>query len=251
MKKEEAVRLAGDVVLELSRCENLMTNLSSRLWGLAQRSTATLLELIYPGACAGCGNHGSGVWCTDCHAAVQWLHGADAVQPLVFADGTQSRVISCGVFADALRNGIHALKFEGRPQIARSLAVPLVTAWHEQRIVAQCIVAIPLHPSRERERGYNQSTLLAQALSAHVGIPFEKRALKRTRVTQQQALLSQTERAANVRGAFLADRPLLEGRHVIIIDDVFTTGATLTAAAEACREAGAAEVTAMMIARAE
>ena len=135
--------------------------------------------------------------------------------------------------------------------MARALAIPLADAWRAQQLVAQCIVAIPLHPSRERERGYNQSALLARALAAHVGVPFESRALRRTRATQQQALLSQAERAANVRGAFLADRPFLDGRHVVIIDDVFTTGATLTAAAEACKDAGAATVTAMTIARAE
>jgi ComF family protein len=224
---------------------------TSRLWGLAQRSAATLLELVYPTACAGCGRHGFGAWCARCSAGARWLHGPSAVRAIAPVDAAPLSIYSSGVFADELRSAVHALKFESRPQMARALAPQLTKLWREHDIDAHCIVAVPLHPSRERERGYNQSALLAAALAAEIGVPFHPRAVRRTRATRQQALLSQAERSANVAGAFLADRPLLEGRRVMIIDDVFTTGSTLAAAAVACRDAGAASVAAMTVARAE
>jgi len=233
---------------------------TSRLWGLAQRSAATFLELVYPNACAGCGRHGFGLWCPQCEARVPWLRGAAAVRPLALppaalsspdAAGAHIPVYSCGVFADELRSAVHALKFEGRPHLAQSLAQRLAALWRAQSLDFDCIVAVPLHPSRQRERGYNQSELLAHALAESLGIPFMRGALRRMRATRQQALLSQAERSANVAGAFLADRPLLAGRRVLIMDDVFTTGATLAAVASTCCSAGAAAVAAMTVARAE
>lgn len=224
---------------------------TSRLWGLAQRSAATLLELVYPSACSGCGRRGLGLWCSACDAGVRWLHGAAAIRSIDPPDNADMRVYSCGVFEDALRSAVHSLKFNACPQMAIELAPHLAALWREHSVDAQCILAIPLHASRQRERGYNQSELLASALADIVGAPFERRALRRTRATQQQAMLSQAERAANVAGAFVADRLLIAGRRVLIIDDVFTTGATLAAAAAACHAAGAASVAAMTVARAD
>jgi ComF family protein len=97
-----------------------------------------------------------------------------------------------------------------------------------------CLVPVPLHWKRERERGFNQAAVLAQNVSAVTGIPVIERALCRRVATEQQALRSREERSKNVRDAFsIEDRHVFEGKHVLLIDDVLTTGSTLEACARA------------------
>ena len=117
-------------------------------------------------------------------------------------------------------------------------------------LVQSCdaVVPVPLHPSRRRERGFNQ----AEDLANHIGLPVV-RALKRTRHTATQTVLPAAERQANVAGAFVAARQArdIRDRAVLLIDDVRTTGATLEACAKALRDAGAREVCALTAARVE
>ena len=117
------------------------------------------------------------------------------------------------------------------------------------------MVPVPLHPARLAERGYNQAALLAGGAAAELGCPLHARALARTRHTPQQARLSRSERLDNVIGAFrvrsVSEAAALRGRAVVLVDDVATTGATLSACAAALRAGGAASVTALVIARAD
>ena len=112
-----------------------------------------------------------------------------------------------------------------------------------------CLVPVPLHPVRLRERGFNQAELLCRNLSRATGLKVETRAVKRTRVTQTQTLLSRGERLANMRGAFEPDKVNLNGRRVALVDDVLTTGATTSDCARACKKAGAVEVGVWTLAR--
>jgi len=114
----------------------------------------------------------------------------------------------------------------------------------------ELLVPIALHPARLRERGYNQSALLARALTAAKPEQLAEAGLRRVRRTDAQASLSASERARNVDGAFRADPRICAGRAIVLIDDVCTTGATLRAAAAALRDAGATEVSAAVIAAA-
>ncbi len=109
---------------------------------------------------------------------------------------------------------------------------------------------VPLHPSRMRERGFNQSELLARDLSVSLNAPIQPKALARKRPTQQQAHLTASERKVNVRGAFTADPGFVQGARVIVVDDVLTTGATLCECADALLHAGAQNVIALTLARA-
>jgi len=112
------------------------------------------------------------------------------------------------------------------------------------------IVPVPLHPSKQREREFNQAARLARPLSRATGIPINHRLLRRVLPTRTQTLLNREERLANVRKAFALreDRPL-EGKRIVLVDDVFTTGATTGVCARVLRTAGASEVCVWTVAR--
>jgi ComF family protein len=157
-----------------------------------------------------------------------------------------------GSHAGGLRRLVHALKFEGRRNVARLLGSRLAAAfarsWRPGEIDA--IVPIPLHAERERRRGYNQSALLARELAPYLGIPVLAGALRRPRRTRPQVGLSLGERQRNLRGAFAAEvRGPLAGARILLVDDVVTTGATAESAAGALLDAGAARVSVLAVAR--
>jgi competence protein ComFC len=112
------------------------------------------------------------------------------------------------------------------------------------------IVPVPLHPTKKREREFNQAERLARPLSRATGIPVNDRLIRRVKPTRTQTLLTRQERATNVRAAFAPrGRPRLDGRRVVLLDDVFTTGATTSACAKVLRSAGAGEVCVWTVAR--
>lgn len=144
---------------------------------------------------------------------------------------------------------IHRFKYEGYSALGRPLARFLADGWPNWEQSPDLIVPIPLHPKRRRRRGYNQSELLAGPLGIAKSIPVCAAALRRTRHTIPQVGLGPDERQTNVQGAFEADAVVISGRHVLLIDDVLTTGATMSAAATALLAAGAADVSAYCLAR--
>ena len=151
-----------------------------------------------------------------------------------------------GPYEGTLRAIVHALKYDGRPTIARHLAARMRHAGVDVLAGADLVVPVPLHRSRERARGFNQ----ARELGRHLGVPLAD-ALTRTRQTVSQADLPAARRHANVRGAFEWRRSVPVGRRtIVLVDDVSTTGATLNACASALLDAGAAEVRALTAARA-
>lgn len=158
-----------------------------------------------------------------------------------------------GWYGSELSRIIQALKFEGRQNLARLLtplmAETLLEAWDLREI--DLVVPVPLHPKRQRERGYNQAALLARGLAQQVGLPFRPAALARMRCTLPQVGLSDPERARNLRHAFWSppSSKIMDLR-ILLIDDVMTTGATVASATEALLAAGALRVTVLTAARA-
>jgi ComF family protein len=112
------------------------------------------------------------------------------------------------------------------------------------------IVPVPLGGKRLRERGYNQTALIARPLALALGLDYRPVALRRTRETSSQVGLSALERRENVRDAFWADAKLVRGKTILVLDDVATTGSTLSSCAEALFSAGAKDVFALTVARA-
>ena len=156
-------------------------------------------------------------------------------------------------FEGPVRSLIHALKYGGRTSIADRLGEALAELVAAEVAAADppgrpdLVAPVPLHCVRARERGFNQSELLARALAPRLGVPLG-RPLRKVRHTPPQAGLQRQERLAAQVGVFEADTNACEGRLVLLVDDVVTTGATMAAASRALTDAGAAGVSCVAVA---
>jgi ComF family protein len=224
-----------------------------------------LLELLYPPACLACAKviPARAFFCETCDTAVERVPPAccrSCAEPGTFSSGQCPRCrVSPPPFTRAwapfahegpVARAIHRFKYEDHPELAQPLGELLA---HEAsaflRRAPPILVALPLHARRFRERQYDQTQLLAGALAKATGRRAPVGLLSRTRETQRQVGLSEAERAHNVAEAFTAALPV-KGQSLLLLDDVFTTGSTARAAAEALRQAGAAHVEVLAIARA-
>ena len=125
----------------------------------------------------------------------------------------------------------------------------LFAYWQEAKLPGELIIPVPLHTSRQRERGYNQAAFLVTELAERAQMPMNEKDLVRTRATPPQVGLGANERKANVQGAFAWTGSALRGVGVLLVDDVCTTGATLEACALALRQSQAGSVWALTLAR--
>jgi ComF family protein len=174
----------------------------------------------------------------------------DAAIPCVFGiSHSVSEAQAIGLYDGALRSVIHALKYEGRRSLAAPLAGRIRDRCRTALDGADTVVPVPLHPSRRRQRGFNQ----ALDLSRRLGLPVTQ-ALRRVRATESQTTLSEAERRRNVNAAFAPTRRWwirrrIAGRIAVLVDDVSTTGATLQECALVLKALGARDVRAVTAAR--
>src|SRR3984885_4847561 len=155
-------------------------------------------------------------------------------------------------YDDVARTLVHALKYQDRTDLAPAMGRWMARAGRELLGEADALVPVPLHWRRGWSRRYNQSGALARSIAKQSGIKVTSEALRRVRPTQQQIGLSRSQRASNVQGAFkgaLDRRSLIQGRRVVLVDDVLTTGATVDACARALLRAKAASVDVLVFAR--
>ena len=198
-------------------------------------------DVLLAPRCAGCGEPGS--WfCIPCR-----------VQCEPVAHEGRLAIRAAGAHAGPLRAAIRRLKYGGESGLAQDLGV--LVALELARDLARglsidAVVPVPLHRSRAATRGYDQAFLLAHAVAAQTGLPLRP-ALHRIRGGRPQVDLDRVARAANIRGAFVAEAGSLRGLHVALVDDVATTGATLMDATAAARAAGARTVRAYVVATEE
>ena len=170
----------------------------------------------------------------ECRLCAGWPDGLERARSAVWLRGSA-------------RDAVHRLKYEGWWRVAESLAEAMRGL--EPLTGRVCLIPVPLGARRLRTRGYNQSERIAAALGARTGLPVQVERLRRRRETPTQTALTPEARLANVSGAFEARG--VRGLACVLVDDVFTTGATLAEAAAALRGAGAARVEAVTFARAE
>jgi competence protein ComFC len=153
-------------------------------------------------------------------------------------------------FEGPVRRALHQLKYRRDIGFAEAVTPQLTDCLKDLGWHLEVMVPVPLARRRQDERGYNQAGLIARPLSLALKLNYESKALVRRRETQSQVGLSRAERHGNVRGAFEAARRRVSGRSILLLDDVATTGATLSACAGALYSAGASGVYAFTLARA-
>ncbi|HEY5994310.1 MAG TPA: double zinc ribbon domain-containing protein [Gallionellaceae bacterium] len=219
----------------------------------------TKLEQILPAQpCLLCGamsRHGA--WCAACNASLPYLNGARCpVCALPTPDDAPcgrclkkqpmfDRTVAAFSYGFPLDRLVQALKFNEQLHLARGLADQLSLRVAK---LPDCIVPMPLHPARLRQRGHNQSLELARRLARRLDIPLLSGACERVRDTPPQSELKWKEREKNMRKAFRCVENF-SGKHVAMVDDVMTSGASLNELALALRRGGAREVSAWVIAR--
>lgn len=202
--------------------------------------TEDLVDLVAPHTCAACG----APFPTRRPLCALCLHH------LAPADEAPEGVLVAYDHGGPLAKAIHRAKYGDDPAVAVALGTLLADAWeaHDEGAV-DVVVPVPLHASRLRARGFNQSVELSRVLAKRLGAPIGFEAAQRLRDTPTQTKLDREARRANVRDAFLASTSL-KGKRVLLIDDVVTTGSTLEALKRACEAAGARSVRAAALARA-
>lgn len=205
---------------------------------------AALLDIVAPPQCAACGTHGAEL-CSACTREIE------RSEPIVLrGTGDLATIRAAGQYRGVLRRVILAFKYGNRTCLATPLAAMLA---RHVFIEGEFIVPVPLHPARERMRGYNQAYLLAR----DVATKFQpgqrsvlRHALQRVHATHAQSTLRASDRESNVLNAFSPgpDAAAVASRSVLLVDDVITTGATLRACAAVLRRAGARRIDAACIA---
>lgn len=219
------------------------------------------LDLVIPPRCGGCGKLGKR-WCADCQrqltpppeplcqicGAPQHFRGicehCTVARPAFYA------LRSCAVFKEPLRPALLKLKYGRDIGLGEALAWDVALCLDSLGWQAEVIIPIPLSQQRMRERGYNQSGLIARPLSRIMRWKYLPNAIQRVRHTRSQVGLTAAERRENVQAAFTARAGLVQEKTVLVFDDVATTGATLHSASQALLAAGAKRVYALTVAKA-
>lgn len=236
-----------------------------------ERAKTAIIDLLFPPHCVACRRPNAWL-CADC------LQAIEIIQPPVCqrcglplgevqrADPSGSTCKKCqkaplqvdgllayGFHGGPLRQAIREFKYADLRSLAGPLGQLMAEGWMTlapQDLQPDVIVPVPLHPSRQRQRGYNQAALLAQELGSSLRRPVIEDVLVRIKATAPQVDLDAQERRVNVRNAFRCTDTSLSGKHVLLIDDVCTTGATLESACVALRETGTLSIWAFTLARA-
>ena len=227
------------------------------MFGRLLGSSDKLLDVFFPGYCLGCGREGDYLcprcriglpfqeppYCPSCGKSLDHHPDCDQLSPEL------RELRSVFRFEGVIKKAVHQLKYNNLRDIAPTLAGFMTDFLKSNSIPGDVLVPVPLHKSRLKERGYNQSQLLAISIHKATGLPVFLDALRKTKATPPQAdSMSVEERRLAVVGAFGCYNNFT-GRRVILIDDVATSGATLSACATALAAAGAKEVRALTLAR--
>ena len=218
------------------------------------------LDLALPARCPGCGAEGPPI-CAACMPALDARLDLPPGIPIGLPSDVPPPLLQlewCAPFNGLIRDALHELKYAGERRLAVPLGAAIARRWRRAGAGGDVLVPVPVHADRARSRGYDQAELIARSAARDLGLPCAP-ILERARATIAQFDLDRSSRATNVQGAFRLrprltrdgrrdERPL-QGRWIVLIDDVVTTGATLAACAAPLLGAGAIGVSAVTVAR--
>ncbi|RFZ86325.1 ComF family protein [Shinella sp. WSJ-2] len=257
----------GEIKAEAVPAVPLRQVFARRLLSLA----GAALDLVYPPACAGCGvlTGSKASLCPKCWSRLAFIErpycevlgtpfSHDLGPGILSADAIANpppfdRLRSVALYDDLARVLVQSLKYRDRTDLAPMMAGWMLRAGDGAVEAADLIVPVPLHRFRLVWRKFNQAAELSRALAAASGTPVLFDVVRRTKRTRRQIGLGPRAREENVRGAFSITqegREKLFGRHVVLVDDVYTTGATVSAVTRTLKRAGVADVTVLTFARA-
>ncbi|MGQ9789105.1 MAG: double zinc ribbon domain-containing protein [Armatimonadota bacterium] len=230
-----------------------------------QRAWHEILDALYPRRCAGCGMAGYDGWCEKCTEQIEFV-----TQPVCTRCGTPlppeefcasctthpfvvEAVRAAAYYRGVVKRALHRCKYGKHPTVAPALAELLIKGWHTTLTAplhaAEVVIPVPIHCHRERERGFNQSMLIAKSFCDSTGLPLLQDVMERTVYRRPQVGLDAHERQQNVKDAFRVVKPeRVAGKSVLLVDDVWTTGSTLNESAKALFSAGASRVFAYTVA---
>lgn len=229
----------------------------------------SLLSLAFPVVCEICGESApvcppTGV-CESCESGIQWIPGPHCVscgrtlkaemKACAECSGKVfyfDRAFACARYQDGIKELLHAYKFNGQKHLKRffieTMRQFIIT--HLKEFTFDAVVAVPLDTVQERKRGFNQSSLLSAGLSAFLRVPDLSRFLRRKYSHEPQHRMGKFERERNVRDCFhVSDAEKFVSKNILLIDDILTTGQTVSECARALKQSGAREVTALACAR--
>ena len=251
--------------------ERRLGGLTRALSGGLRYARRAALDLVYPPFCIACRGAVTegGALCPSCWTHVRFIErpycerlgtpfaqdlGPGLISPEAMASPpVYNRARAVARFEDGpARQMVHRLKYSDRMELARPMGLWMARAGAELLADAHLLISVPLHRRRMWSRKFNQAAALANAVSALSGVPSKPQLLRRVKDTASQISMSRAQRIENVQGAFKVldeDRIWLDGRNVILVDDVLTSGATVNAAARALFRGGAARVDVLVFAR--
>ena len=232
------------------------------MWGQLSDFYWNLIDILFPPRCSGCGRWGERL-CNQCLGKVTrieepicWICGdpiKSSLQKVCRRCSSNERsfdqVRSWAHYHGPIQNAIQNLKYQKDVGLSNILAKPMISVIYEMDWEIDLITAVPMDEQKLIKRGYNQAALLAKPIAWEIGVSFNPEALSKPFPNRPQVGLSDEERSVNVLGVYFSVPEYVEGKTVLVVDDVVTTGATLNACSTALKESGALMVYGISLAR--